>query len=102
MTPLNRTNGSVGLAGYVGGLAAWRMGRTDEAQTLFEAANRADFAPAALRAGAAFWAARAHSRNHDSFGATEWLRQAAESKHTFYGLLARRTLHMNEDLQGDP
>ncbi len=97
---LHRTGGSVGLAGYVGGLAAWRMGRPEEAQALFEAANRAALAPAALRSGAAFWAARAHARNRDSLGATAWLRQAALSKHTFYGLLARRTLHMSDDLQG--
>ena len=97
---LHRTDGSVGLAGYVGGLAAWRSGRPEEAQPLFEAATRAALAPAALRSGAAFWAARAHARNHDSIGATAWLQQAAESKHTFYGLLARRTLRMNENAQG--
>ena len=97
---LGRSGGSVGLAGYVGGLAAWRLNRPAEAQSLFEAASRAALASAALRSGAAFWAARAHARNHDSLGATAWLRQAAESKHTFYGLLARHTLRMNDDAAG--
>ena len=97
---MHRTSGSVGLAGYVGGLAAWRLGRPEEAQSLFEAANRAALAPPALRSGAAFWAARAHVRNHDSLGATAWLQQAAQSRHTFYGLLARRTLRMNDNPQG--
>ena len=97
---LHRTNGAVGLAGYVAGLAAWRLGRADEAPGLFEAASRAPLASTALRSGAAFWAARAHARMHDSAGAAAWLKQASEAKHTFYGLLARRTLRMNADAQG--
>ena len=97
---LHRTGGSVGLAGYVGGLAAWRSGQLEEAQSLFEAASQASLAPAALRSGGAFWAARVHARTHDSSGATAWLQQAAASKHTFYGLLARHTLRMNDKAQG--
>ena len=96
---LHRTNGAVGLAGYVAGLAAWRLGHTEDALGLFETASHASLAPAALRSGAAFWAARAHARNHDSTAATVWLKQAAVSRHTFYGLLARRTLRMNADPQ---
>ncbi len=94
------SGGAVGLAGYVAGLAAWRLGDRDQAQSAFEAATSATLAPAALRSGAAFWAARAHARNGDSAGATTWLKQAAQSKHTFYGLLARRTLRLNADPQG--
>ncbi len=89
---LRQSDGRVGLGGYVAGLAAWRMQRHGEAQAMFEAAYRADIAPASLRAGAAFWAGRSHLRNRDPAGYSPWMALAARSQHTFYGLLARRTL----------
>ncbi len=87
-----QTGGQTGLAGYVAGLAAWRLDRPDVAQPMFEAASHAAFASASLRAGAAFWAGRAHLRNGEPALYRPWLRQAAEARHTFYGLLARRIL----------
>jgi soluble lytic murein transglycosylase len=95
---LHQSQGRVGLAGYVAGLAAWRLERTDLAQPLFEQASRAELAPAALRAGAAFWAARAHLRNRDPAGYAPWMRRAGDARRTFYGLLARRTLGLGTDL----
>ena len=95
---LRQSSGRVGLAGYVAGLAAWRMERPDLAQPLFEQASHALLAPAALRAGAAFWAARAHLRNRDPAGYAPWMRRAAEVRRTFYGMLARRTLGLGNDL----
>ncbi len=92
---LRQSGGRVALAGYVGGLAAWRLERAADAQPLFEAASRADFGSASLRAGAAFWAARAHLRNRDLAGYRPWMRQAATAQHTFYGLLARRILGLS-------
>ena len=89
---LRQSGGRIGLAGYIGGLAAWRLDRTDEAQPLFEAASRAEIASTSLRSGAAFWTARAHLRNRDPAGYRPWMRQAATAQHTFYGLLARRIL----------
>ncbi|MEJ1976786.1 MAG: lytic transglycosylase domain-containing protein [Acetobacteraceae bacterium] len=91
----HQSDGRVGLAGYVAGLAAWRMQRTDLAQPLFEQASQAELNSTALRAGASFWAARAHLRNRDPAGYGPWMRQAAEGRRTFYGLLARRTLGMS-------
>ncbi len=93
---LRQTGGRVGLAGYVGGLAAWRLERPLLAQPLFEAASRANLASTSLRAGAAFWAGRAHLRNGDPAGYRPWMRQAADARHTFYGLLARRILGVGE------
>jgi soluble lytic murein transglycosylase len=97
-TALRQSQGRVGLAAYVGGLAAWRMERTDVAQPLFERASRAALAPPAVRAGASFWAARAHLRNRDPAGYAPWMRRAGEARRTFYGLLARRTLGLGTDL----
>jgi soluble lytic murein transglycosylase-like protein len=79
------------LPGYVAGLAAWRMGRPMLARPLFEAAWRADYTSSALRAGAAFWAARSHLALGDIAGYVHWLDRAAREKTTFYGMIARRT-----------
>ena len=89
---LRQSQGRIGLAGYIGGLAAWRLDRPAEALWLFEAANRAEVASPSLQAGAAFWAARAHLRTRDFPGFAPWMRRAATAQHTFYGLLARRSL----------
>ena len=82
--------GEIGLAGYVAGLASWRQGDTRLAQGLFEQAAQAELSAPETRAGAAFWAARAHRRRGDASGARLWLRRAAGSPQTFYGLLAAR------------
>ena len=82
------------LAGYIAGLAAWRMAHFDDARAMFQTGWRAEVTTPALQAGAAFWAARAHLRAGDAPGAVPWLLRAAEHRSTFYGLLARRTLGM--------
>jgi len=85
-------SGKVGFAGYVAGLAAWRLDRTDLARHFFEDAAKAPMASPALRAAASFWAARANVRAGHPGASAPWLRRAASEKRTFYGLLARRTL----------
>lgn len=82
----------VGLTGYIGGLAAWRLGRPEQARLLFEESARAPLAPARQRAAAAFWAAQASGRLHDAVGTVRWLRKAAQERRTLHGLLARRML----------
>jgi soluble lytic murein transglycosylase len=92
-----RSGQPVGEFGVVAGLAAWRLGRTDLAQTCFEAAA-VSIEPARVRAAAAFWAARARLRQRDEAGYAGWLRRAAEERRTFYGLIARRTLGLDASL----
>ncbi|MBV9785791.1 MAG: lytic transglycosylase domain-containing protein [Acidisphaera sp.] len=87
-----QARGQVGLADYVAGLAAWRLDRAALAVEHFEAASRAEVAPAALHAAASFWAARAHLRAHDPAGYLPWMKRATSEPRTFYGLLARRVL----------
>ncbi len=65
---LRQSEGRIGLAGYVGGLAAWRLDAAGRGATAVRAASRAEIASTSLRAGAAFWAARAHLRNRDPAG----------------------------------
>ena len=95
-----QSGGRIALAGYIGGLAAWRLNRPVDAQRLFESSHRAEFAPRSMQAAAAFWAARAHLRNRDFGGYAPLMRQAAEVRHTFYGLLARRSLGFGPSADG--
>jgi soluble lytic murein transglycosylase len=91
-----------GLAGYVAGLAAWRHGHPEQALPLFEAASRAGLTSASIRAGAAFWAARAHQRTGDMTHYRPWLQRAASAPRTFYGLIATRLLgRPNHDWPAD-
>ena len=91
-TSWTRSGGQVGTGAYVAGLAAWRLGRTVEAACLFEMASRAPMVAASTRAGAAFWAARAHLALDDPSGYRPWMLRAAAARRTFYGLLAARRL----------
>lgn len=89
----DRQSGSeVGLASFVAGLAEWRMGRPDRAEMWFKSAFASKFLQPGQRAGAAFWAARAFKEQQQDSDYQAWLRRAAESGRTFYGLLARRAL----------
>ena len=90
----------VGLAPFIAGLAEWRMGRPDRAEAWFKAAFDAKFLQPGQRAGAAFWAARALKEQQRDVDYQGWLRRAAESGRTFYGLLARRAL--GETLRPEP
>jgi len=83
---------NVGLAAYVGGLAAWRLGHPAEARQLFEHAAEAPLASTPQQAAAAFWSARAAQQANDPVDAAYWLRRAAEQKTTLHGILARRLL----------
>lgn len=91
---------SVALAGHWAGLAAWRMGRVEQAHDMFHRAWEADIATPAQRAAAAFWAARAQQRLGDDAGHRFWLARAAEQPRTFHGLIARRMLGLA--LDGEP
>ncbi|HYM02980.1 MAG TPA: lytic transglycosylase domain-containing protein [Stellaceae bacterium] len=79
-------------AHWQAGLAAWRLGRLNEAGTHFQAVTRAAGQSGSMVAAGAFWAARIELRNRRPELVNYWLGIAAEHPHTFYGLLARRTL----------
>ncbi len=85
-----------GLAGFIGGLAAWRQEHIGLAGAMFAAGWRAETTTPELRAATAFWASRAAAiaddADADADAAHTWLLHAAEYPHSFYGLLARRRL----------
>ncbi len=83
------------LAHWIAGLASWRLGRHEDAARHFATLSRHPRAPEDVRAGAAFWAARANMVTGRPRIAARFFRLAAEASQGFYGLLARATL-------GDP
>ncbi len=87
-----QARGAVGLAPFVAGLAAWRLGQRDVAEPMFEASFNAALTQPGQRAGAAFWSARVAKQVQDAGRRNVWLRRAAENGRTFYGLLARNEL----------
>ncbi|MFC0407656.1 lytic transglycosylase domain-containing protein [Roseomonas elaeocarpi] len=86
-------------AAFVAGLAAWGHNRFDVALPYFEAAARADDAPAVLRSAAAFWTARAAVRARRPQLYVSWMLQAAQEPRTFYGMVARRALGLPSNFE---
>ncbi|WP_207789945.1 lytic transglycosylase domain-containing protein, partial [Sandarakinorhabdus oryzae] len=81
--------------GWTAGLAAFRLGRWRDAAEAFDLVTmgRDD-----TRAAAAFWAGRSWGLAGDEAKRTARLGQAATSVASFYGLLARRTLGVDQGL----
>ena len=82
---------SVENARWQAGLAAWRLGRFEDAGRDFQAAVRNATSPWTI-AAASFWAARVEIKARQTARARHWLGLAAAHPRTFYGVLARRTL----------
>ena len=89
--PAMRSLRHIPEAGWLAGLAAWRLDRFAEAARHFGAtAEAAD--NAWLASGAAFWAARAYLVGRRPEQVVPWLERAARHPRTFYGLLAGHLL----------
>ena len=79
-------------------LESFRAKRYTTAARQFEAVARQPKASPWVVAAGAFWAARAHMLAAQPQQVTEWLREAASHPLTFYGLLARETLGIDDSL----
>jgi soluble lytic murein transglycosylase-like protein len=88
-----------GQAGWIGGLAAYRLGDFTTAQTLFIAAANWNASDDWARSSGAFWAARASEKLGDKTKTQSFLEQAASSPLTFYGQLALARLGRWETLK---
>jgi soluble lytic murein transglycosylase-like protein len=86
---------------WVAGLAAFKLGDYVDALRRFELVARDEGEGAWMRSGAAYWA----SRSAVAAGAPElapgYLRMAAASPYTFYGLLAERQLGIESAITGE-
>jgi soluble lytic murein transglycosylase-like protein len=97
MSAGNETAAYAPIANWNAGLAAWRLGRLDEARSHFQALARSSGQSGWVKSAAAFWSARVElkARRPENYG--YWLRIAAENPRTFYGLLARHLLGIDRD-----
>jgi soluble lytic murein transglycosylase-like protein len=88
-------------AAWTSGLASWRMSDFNAASAAFQQAA-ANTTQRELRAGALYWVARCEQAAGRPRSVTPYLRQAAASAESFYGLLARESLGMDTQLPTDP
>ncbi len=77
---------------WVAGIAAWRLGKYEDASYLLSKLARVQHISDWERAASAFWAYRAFSKLDKEQQGTEMLRIAAKYPRTFYGILAVRAL----------
>lgn len=80
------------------GIKAWLADDMAAAAGHFEAMAGDKASSDWERAAGAYWAARAHLRNHQPKLVNQWLRVAAEYARTFYGQLARKRLGLDIEL----
>jgi soluble lytic murein transglycosylase len=88
-----------GQANWTAGLAAWRGKQYDRAARHFESALAARPSSPWTASAAAFWAGRAQLKAGQPDRARVNLAAAARFPHTFYGLLAGRTLGETPNLR---
>lgn len=91
-----------GQANWTAGLAAWRAKQYDRAARHFESVVQSHPRSPWTAAAAAFWAARAELKIGQAEKARVNLAVAARFPHTFYGLLAARTLGETPQFRWSP
>ncbi len=92
-----RSGNKVPIAGWVGGLVAWRQHDYKLASALFELTATSPYTSSWTKAAGAYWASRAHLRAGNVRDVSKWLKVAAEQPRTFYGLIATRALGYDFD-----
>ncbi len=104
MSASNETAAYAPVANWNAGLAAWRLGRLDEARSHFQALARSSGQSNWVKSAAAFWAARVELRAERPENYGYWLKIAAENPRTFYGMLARHLMGVdrNPSFDADP
>jgi soluble lytic murein transglycosylase-like protein len=79
---------------WIAGLAAWRLQDYGQAHDYFAQVARDDETDPWLRSAGAYWAARSAVAMGDTSTAQAFLRLAAQSPQTFYGMIAERQVAM--------
>ncbi|CAO3428143.1 Soluble lytic murein transglycosylase (EC 4.2.2.n1) [Azospirillum doebereinerae] len=87
-----RSGDALPEAHWIAGLSAWRLKQIDRASRHFDGMAAASPRSPWMAAAADYWAARAHAKRGRSREATAHLTAAARYPHTFYGLIALRSL----------
>ena len=86
------SSGDAPLAYWWGGLAAWRLGKIDKAESLFGKLAHTKRASDSLIAAGAFWAARAALANGHPKNFIHYLEIGAQQTQSFYGLMSQRAI----------
>jgi soluble lytic murein transglycosylase-like protein len=86
---------------WVGGMAAYRLGRYGEAVGRFSALSLDMTKSEWVRSAAAFWAARSAVAAGEPDKAPDYLRRAAKTPYTFYGLIAERQLGLDPAVKAE-
>lgn len=97
-----RSRRHMSSADWFAGLAAWRLGRIDDARKHFLALAKSEVAGDWTRAAGAFWAARTYLAGGKPELVNPMLQRAADFPRTFYGLIAARQLGREVNLQWSP
>jgi soluble lytic murein transglycosylase-like protein len=92
-----RSGKNAPLAGWVGGIASWRLQDYKAAAGYFAIAADSPSASIWLQSAGAYWASRALIRAGKAGQAEKWLQSAARHPRTFYGLIALRSLREDYD-----
>ena len=79
---------------WIAGLSAWRMRDYGQAHDYFAQVARDEESDPWMRSAGAYWAARSAVALGDDAGAHGFLRMAAETPQTFYGMIAERQARM--------
>ena len=87
---------------WIAGMASWRRGRYDEAFRRFEMVALDVSEDAWVRAGGAFWTARAAIAKGSPELAPDYLRIAARYPWTFYGIIAEKQLGLESSVRPGP
>jgi len=95
---LKQSGSAAPMAGWVHGLAQWRMGDRKQAASSFESAASSPYATGWMISAASYWAARAHEEGGNRRRANAALERAAEYSRTFYGMLALASLERRTDM----
>jgi soluble lytic murein transglycosylase-like protein len=90
--PANRSRRHVDVADWIAGLAAWRLGKYEDARHHFEALAQSASVSDWNKAAGAYWAGRANLVTRRPDQVTRWFELAAKWPHTFYGLLGSAML----------
>lgn len=93
----SRSGAKAPLAGWTGGLAAWREKDYATAAKLFEQVAQSPYTSAWMNSAGAYWASRAHMRAGNSKAVSLWLKESARHPRTFYGMIATRALGWDFD-----
>jgi len=87
-----RSGNKVPIAGWVGGLVAWKKQDYKLSAALFELTATSPYASQWTVTAGAYWASRAHSKIGNTHEVSKWLNVASQNPRTFYGLIAGKAL----------